>query len=152
MTTDKQCWIDIEVKVQAYIIYLVYTEWASTTICYIKYIYKITFWKRELWLAKSCVSITVWKTWKGSRHYTPSHTPSWTVWRIYALIKKAIFTFYFSTGYFIKEIGNISPRVPVRYRNIRGSLGEPKIAWKHSPYRARVPTSISRFSQTSTRV
>ena len=24
-------------------------------------------------MAKSRVSITVWKTWKGSRHYTPSH-------------------------------------------------------------------------------
>ena len=50
--------------------------------------YKLTFWKCGLWLAKSRVSITVWKTWKGSRHYTPSHTPSWTVRRIYALIKK----------------------------------------------------------------
>ena len=33
--------------------------------------YKITFWKHELWLSKSRVSITAWKTWKGSRHYTP---------------------------------------------------------------------------------
>ena len=33
-----------------------------------------------------------------SRHYTPSHMPSWTVWRIYALVKNTI-----STGYFIKE-------------------------------------------------
>ena len=41
--------------------------------------YKLTFWKCGLWLAKSRVSITVWKTWKSSRHYTPSHTPSWTV-------------------------------------------------------------------------
>ena len=55
--------------------------------------YKITFWKRERWVAKSCVYITVWKTWKGSRHYTPSHTPSWTVWRIHALVKENISTF-----------------------------------------------------------
>ena len=41
-------------------------------------IYKITFWKCELWLAKSRVSITVWKAWNGSRHYTSSHTPSHT--------------------------------------------------------------------------
>ena len=35
------------------------------------------------------------------------------------------------TGYFIKEIENISPRVPpIRYRNTRGSLGELEIAWK----------------------
>ena len=33
--------------------------------------YKITFCKREFWLAKRRVSIiTVCKTWKGSRHYT----------------------------------------------------------------------------------
>ena len=25
-----------------------------------------------------------------SRHYAPSHTPSWTVWKIYALIKKTM--------------------------------------------------------------
>ena len=25
-------------------------------------------------------------------------------------------------------------RVPIRYRNTRGSLGELEIAWKHSPY------------------
>ena len=41
-----------------------------------------TLWQHELWLAKSCVSITVRKTWEGSRRYTPSYTPSWTVWRI----------------------------------------------------------------------
>ena len=69
-------------------------------LCWCQYC-KITFWKRELWLSKNRISITVWKTWKSSRHYTPSRT----VWRIYALIKKAaISTFYFSTGYFIKEI------------------------------------------------
>ena len=55
-------------------------------------VYKITCWKRGLWSAKSRVPITVWKTWKGSRHYTPS----WTVWRIYTSIKKAISTFYSS--------------------------------------------------------
>ena len=38
-------------------------------------IYKIliTFWKRELWLVKSRVSITVWKTWEVKGH-TP-HPP-----------------------------------------------------------------------------
>ena len=41
--------------------------------------------------------------------------------------------FLFSKGYFIKEIQNISPRVPIRYRNTRGSLEELEIAWKHSP-------------------
>ena len=87
-------------------------------------IYKITFWKRELSLAKSRVSITVWKTWKGSRHYTPSHTPSWTVFHVLV----------FCTGYFIKETKNIFSRVPVRCRNTRGSLGELEIAWNlHSP-------------------
>ena len=45
----------------------------------------------------------------------------------------------FYTGYFIKEIENISspPRVPIRYRNTRESLEELEIAWN-------VPTSISR--------
>ena len=33
---------------------------------------------------------------------------------------------------FTKEIENISLRVPTRYRNTRGSLGELKIAWKHT--------------------
>ena len=49
----------------------------------------------------------------------------------------------FYTGYFIKEIENISPRVPIRYRNTRGSLaGELEMAW--IALWARVPTSISR--------
>ena len=30
----------------------------------------------------------------------------------------------FYSGYFIKEIENIFPRVPIRYTNTRGSLGE----------------------------
>ena len=76
--------------------------------------YKITFWKLQLWLAKSRLSnsITVWKTWKNSRHYTPS----WTVWRIYALVKKTISTFrmVFDMGYFIKEIENIFSRVYIQ--------------------------------------
>ena len=83
---------------------------------------KITFCKCKLWLAKSRVSITVWKTWKGSRHYTPSHTPSRTVFHVLV----------FYTGYFIKETKNIFSRVPIRCRNTRGSLGELEIAWKHS--------------------
>ena len=39
----------------------------------------------------------------------------------------------------MKEIQNISPRVPIRYRNTRGSLGELEIAWKHPPYRLVFP-------------
>ena len=96
--------------------------------------YKITFWKRELWLVKSRVSITVWKTWKGSRHYTPSHTPSWTVWRIYASIKKAISTVLVFNGLFYKRNRkHFPPCVPIRYRDTRGSLGGLEIVWKHSP-------------------
>ena len=60
--------------------------------------------------------------------------------------------FYFILFYFIKEIENISPRVPIRYRNTRESLGELEIAWKHT----RPADSCSHFnfsfSQTSTRV
>ena len=65
-------------------------------------------------MVKSRVSITVWK--KSSRHYTPSRMEN-----LYASIKKAISTYIFS-------------RVPTRYRNTRGSLGELEISWKHSPY------------------
>ena len=65
--------------------------------------------------------------------YTPSHTSSRTVWRIYALIKKAISKFLFSMGYFIKEIENIFSRVPIRYRNTCASLRELKIAFSRSP-------------------
>ena len=46
----------------------------------------------------------------------------------------------FYTGYFIKEIENISPRVPVRYRNTRESFGRT---------RNSVPTAISRFPKLS---
>ena len=45
----------------------------------------------------------------------------------------------FCMGYYIKETANICSRVPIRYRNSRGSLEELEIA-----LRARVPTSISR--------
>ena len=44
-------------------------------------------------LFKIRVSLTVWKTWKASRQYMPSLTPSGTVRGIYALIKKAISVF-----------------------------------------------------------
>ena len=50
--------------------------------------------------------------------------------RNYALIKKAISTFWFSKGYCIKEIENIFSRVPILYRNTRGNLGELEIACK----------------------
>ena len=45
-------------------------------------------------------------------------------------------------GYFIKEIENIFPRVPICYRNTCGSLGELEIG-NIRPMRARVSTSIS---------
>ena len=54
-----------------------------------------------------------------SRHYTLSDTPSRTVWRIYALVKKTV-----STGYFIKETKKNHFRVPIHYINSRGSLKE----------------------------
>ena len=65
--------------------------------------YKITFWKRELWLAKSRVSVTAWKTWKCSRHYTPSHTPSRTVWRIHGFGKEGYFHVLLFYGLFYKR-------------------------------------------------
>ena len=37
-------------------------------------------------------------------------------------------------GLFYKINRKHLPRVPIRYRNTRGSLGELEIAWKHSPY------------------
>ena len=52
----------------------------------------------------------------------------------YGELKKVISTFYFSTRHFIKEIENIFSRVPIRYRNTRGSLGKLQIARKRSPY------------------
>ena len=70
---------------------------------------------------------------ENMERFRPSHTPSWTVWRIYALVKKTI-----STSYFIKEIENVFSRVPIRNGNTSGSLGEREI----------LPT----FSQISTRV
>ena len=75
-----------------------------------KEIYKITFWKWAL--AKTRVSITVWKTWKGSRHYTPSHKPSWTVWREFTLWQISALFPRFSFLWVIFS------RVPIRYRNI----------------------------------
>ena len=62
----------------------------------------------------------------------------------------------FLYGYIIKEIENIPPCLPIRYRYTRGSLGllrDLQIAWKHSPCGLVFPTSISQiFSQTPTRV
>ena len=69
--------------------------------------YKITFWKCELWLAKRCVSITVWKTWKGSCHCTPS----WMVRRILRFDKECYFSFkgYFNSvfPYVIETLVNV---------------------------------------------
>ena len=53
--------------------------------------------------------------------YTPSHTPSWTVWRIYALITEDHFhVLVFNTRVILE---NISSRVPIRYRNTRSPYG-----------------------------
>ena len=80
-------------------------------------------------------SINCIENMERSRHYTKSHTPSWTVWRICALIK-VIFTFQFPTSYFTKEIWKFG-----RTRNSVETLA----------LRVRVPTSIS-SNLTSTRV
>ena len=72
---------------------------------FLKIFNKITFWKIEFWLAKSRISVTVWKTWKGSCHYTlPSYIRhhEHTVWRIYALQISTFSVFY--TGYFSKRV------------------------------------------------
>ena len=45
------------------------------------------------------------------------------------LNKEGYFHISVSTGYFIKEIQNIFSRVPIRYRNTCGSLGELEIAY-----------------------
>ena len=47
--------------------------------------------------------------------------------------------FSFIYGLFHKRNGKHFPRVPIRYRNTRGSLGELEIAWKHSPYGLMFP-------------
>ena len=57
----------------------------------------------------------------------------------------------FYTGYFIKETENISPRVPLRYRNTRESLEKLEIAWKYSPYGLVFPLQFL-VLKTSTRV
>ena len=79
-----------------------------------KIVYKRTFWKCDLWLAKSRVSIAVWKTWKGSRHYTPSF--------------RHVFVSY--AVYFIKEVENISPRIETLVEVWENS----KLRWKNLPY------------------
>ena len=60
-----------------------------------------------------------------SLHYTTSHTPSRTVGRIYALIKKTISMFSISTGYSykIKTKKKFPQCSHTLYRNTRGSLG-----------------------------
>ena len=56
-------------------------------------------------------------------------------------------------GLFYKENRKHFPRVPIRYRNTRGSLGEPEIAWKHSRYTGSCSQFNFSFSQqTSNRV
>ena len=100
-----------------------------------------------VWLAKSRASITVWKTWKGSRHYTPF----WTARRINTLMKKAISTFWSPTDYYIKEIKNFF-RVPIRYRNTSESQWEnEKLKWEHEPPR-RVFRRYFKFTKTFTSI
>ena len=62
--------------------------------------YKITFWKREYWLAKSRVSITVWKS---SRHYMPSHTAILTGTENLRFDKEDYFHFLVFFGLFYKR-------------------------------------------------
>ena len=59
-------------------------------------------------MAKSRVSITIWKTWKGSRHYTHRQYGEFT---LSSILKKVISTFQFSTDYFFKR--NSNPFFPV---------------------------------------
>ena len=88
-------------------------------------------------MAKSRVYITVWKTWKGSRPIV-RHRIRYAIMNSMDNLRFGkedyfrILVFRLYAGYFIKEIENNFSRVPIRYRNIRGSLGELEIAWKHS--------------------
>ena len=63
--------------------------------------------------------------------------------RIYILmIEVNKLFFFFSPGYFLKEIENMFSVFLSSYRNTRESLGElEKKLWKHSPA-ARVPTAF----------
>ena len=107
----------------------------ETVTMFWKGLYKITFWKCELWLAKSHVSITVWKTWKGSGHYMPSHTcmPILNSTENLCFDKEGYFHVLVFYGLFYK-------------RNRRHeSLGELEIGRKHSPCRLVFPLQLPNF-------
>ena len=93
----------------------------------------------SFWLVKSRVSITVWKTWKGSCHYTPSHMPSWTVYMETLRFDEEDYfhVLVFCTGYVLKEIENISPVFPYSYRNICGKTLATQI-WEKKIFQAPV--------------
>ena len=88
-------------------------------------------------MAKSRVSITV--ATENVERFTPLYTITNSMDNLRFGKEDCFHVLVFYTGYFIKEIENIFPRVSVRHRNTRGSLEELEIAWK-----ALVPTSISR--------
>ena len=81
--------------------------------------YNSFYWKRALWLAKSRVYITVCKTWKGSRDHTSSHAVTENL----RFDKGYFYVFVFYT-LFYKRNRKHFPRVPIRYSNTSGSLGE----------------------------
>ena len=80
-------------------------------------------------MVESRVSITLWEieNMERLRHYIRHRKRQ--VWRIYALMKKAISTFkpFYALFYKRKRF-----HVLIRYRNTRGSLRGLEIAWKHS--------------------
>ena len=91
-------------------------------------------------MAKSRVSITVWKIWKD--HVIIRHHRSMENLRF---DKEGYFQI--STRYFIKEIENIFPGVPIRYRLYviySWNFGRAQNSVETLVLRARVPTSISR--------
>ena len=97
------------------------------------YIYKITFWKCELWLAKSRVSINCME---NMERFTPLYAIAYAIvngMENLRFDKGYFYVFVFYT-LFYKRNRKHFPRVPIRYRNTPGSLGELEITWKHSPY------------------
>ena len=97
--------------------------------------YIITFLKRESWLANSRVSISYGK----HGRFTPLYVIAYDIvnsMQNLCFDKEDYFhVLVLYTGYVIKEIENISPCVPIRYRNTRGNLGELEIEkLENSPY------------------
>ena len=87
--------------------------------------YKITFWKRELWLVKSRVSITM----ENMERFTPLYAIAYAITNSMENLrfdKEDYFHVLVFYGLFYK-------------RNTCGSLRELEIAWKYSPYRLVFP-------------